>query len=90
MSPEMDPVSRIGRLPGWARNLSSAVPPRETTEDAPFFLGSTVFDAEVTKSVDFLAEYSFRVLNEVSGTYTHHVPAKVSTEFIGDWTSTFP
>jgi putative salt-induced outer membrane protein YdiY len=52
--------------------------------DTPFFIGSTVFDWEVTGAVDFLAEYSFRVLNEVSGTYTHHALAKVSTEFIGD------
>ena len=60
------------------------LPPKDTKEDSPFFLASTVFDAEITKSVDFLAEYSFRILNEESGTYVHHALAKVSTEFIGD------
>ena len=56
----------------------------DLTVDTPFFLASTVFDWEVNSAVDFLAEYNFRILNEVSGTYTHHALAKVSTEFIGD------
>ena len=62
----------------------SVAAPKDTKEDSPFILGATLLDAEVTKSVDFRAEYSFRILNEVSGTYTHHALAKVSTEFIGD------
>jgi hypothetical protein len=63
----------------------SVVPPEDESVETPFFLASTMFDWEVTRFVDFLAEYNFRVLNEVSGTYTHHALAKVSTEFVGDF-----
>lgn len=63
----------------------SVVPPADLSDDTPFFLASTVYDWEVTDSVDFLAEYDLRFMNEVSGTYTHHALAKVSTEFIGDF-----
>jgi hypothetical protein len=62
----------------------SVIPPEDDKVDTPFFVGSSMFDWEVTSSVDFLADYSFRILNDVSGTYTHHALAKVSTEFIGD------
>lgn len=71
---------------GYQRqDFVSVVAPEDSTVDTPFFSASTVFDWEVNSRVDFLAEYSFRVLNEVSGTYTHHALAKVSTEFIGDF-----
>ena len=63
----------------------SVVAPADSTVDTPFFLASTVYDWEVTGSVDFLLEYDLRLMNEVSGTYTHHALAKVSTEFIGDF-----
>jgi putative salt-induced outer membrane protein YdiY len=71
---------------GYQRqDFVSVVPPEDPSVDTPFFLGSTRYDVEVNKFVDFLAEYNFRVLNEVSGTYTHHALAKISTEFIGDF-----
>lgn len=71
---------------GYQRqDFVSVVAPEDPTVETPFFSASTVFDWEVNRRVDFLAEYSFRVLNEVSGTYTHHALAKVSTEFIGDF-----
>jgi hypothetical protein len=62
----------------------SVIPPEDSTVDTPFLLATTLFDAEVTSSVDFLAQYSLQILNDISGTYTHHALAKVSTEFIGD------
>ena len=71
---------------GYQRqDFVSVVAPDEPTVETPFFMAATVFDWEVTSTVDFLLDYSFRVLNEVSGTYTHHAVAKVSTEFIGDF-----
>lgn len=70
---------------GYQRqDFVSVIAPEDPSVDTPFFLASTVYDWEVTSSVDFLADYSFRILNDVSGTYTHHALAKVSTEFIGD------
>ncbi len=63
----------------------SVVPPADGQVDTPFFLAGMRYDTELSKSVDFLLDYNFRVLNETSGTYTHHALAKVSTEFIGDF-----
>ena len=37
-------------------------------------------NTEITNRVDFLADYSFRILNERSGEYTHHALAKISTD----------
>ena len=71
---------------GYQRqDFVSVVAPDDPTVETPFFLASTVFDWEVTSRVDFLVDYSFRILNEVSGSYTHHALAKLSTEFIGDF-----
>ena len=63
----------------------SVLPPEDDKVDTPFFLMGTRYDTELSKSVDFLFDYHFRVLNEISGTYTHHALAKISTEFIGDF-----
>lgn len=84
MGPKVEWDASVGG--GYQRqDFVSVVAPDEPTVETPFFMASTVFDWEVSSRVDFLADYSFRVLNEVSGTYTHHALAKVSTEFIGDF-----
>ena len=56
----------------------------DDTVGTPFFIAKVRYDTELTKSIDFLADYSFRILNETSGTFTHHAMAKLSTEFVAD------
>lgn len=62
----------------------SVLPTDDERVDTPFLIVGTRYDTELTKSVDFLVDYGLRMLNEESGTFTHHALAKVSTEFIGD------
>ncbi|NNG07088.1 MAG: DUF481 domain-containing protein, partial [Desulfobacteraceae bacterium] len=39
---------------------------------------------DLTKTVEFDFIYSFMIINEESGTYTHHVVAAIETE-LTDW-----
>jgi hypothetical protein len=56
----------------------------ESSVSTLFLMTGTRFDTEISDSVDFLLDYSLRILNKRSGTFTHHSLAKISTEFIGD------
>ena len=49
-----------------------------------FFTSGTHFDYEVTKSIDYLLDYSLRLLNAENGRYTHHLKTKLSFDLIGD------
>jgi putative salt-induced outer membrane protein YdiY len=70
---------------GYQNQQFVSVQPTEDEQvDTPFLIASTRYDTEINSRVDFLLDYSLRVLNERSGTFTHHALAKVSTEFIGD------
>jgi putative salt-induced outer membrane protein YdiY len=51
---------------------------------SPFFTAGTRFDYELTGDVDFLYDYSMRVLNEVNGQYTHYMLTSLSFDLIGD------
>ena len=51
----------------------------DETASTPALVVSAYLDTEVTDKIDFLAFYSFNVVNEESGTYIHH--AKTSLEF---------
>jgi hypothetical protein len=41
--------------------------------DTPALVFGTVYDHELTKDIDFIFDYSFFIVNEESGTYTHHM-----------------
>ncbi len=41
--------------------------------DTPALRIGTVYDLELTKDIDFIFDYSFFIVNEESGTYTHHL-----------------
>ena len=41
--------------------------------DTPALAFGTIFDNEITKSIDFIFDYRFFIVNEESGTYTHHL-----------------
>lgn len=48
----------------------------------PAFVAGTFYETELTKRIDFTGDYSFRLLNKASGTYTHHAIATISTELV--------
>ncbi len=52
------------------------------TVSSPFLIAGSQFDMEVTDSIDYLFNYSLQLLNERSGTYTHHFKTTLSTDFI--------
>ena len=41
--------------------------------DTPAVVFGTLYDHEITKSIDFVFDYRFFIVNEESGTYTHHL-----------------
>ncbi len=51
---------------------------------ATLLLG-TKFNTEIGKSTDFIYEYSFNILDEASGLYTHHMIATFENEFVTDF-----
>ncbi len=52
--------------------------------DSPFIRMGTVFDKELTNWMDFFVDYSFQLLEEESGRYTHYFVTTLSTDVIGD------
>jgi putative salt-induced outer membrane protein YdiY len=62
----------------------SVQPGEDQSSSSPFFTAGTRMDLELTKSVDFLYDYSLRVLNEDNGQYTHQMKATLSFDLIGD------
>ena len=55
----------------------------DKTVSTPALVVSANLDAEVTDKIDFIALYSFNVVNEESGTYTHHAEASLEFEITG-------
>lgn len=51
---------------------------------SPYMGCGTVFDYEVTKDIDYLLDYSFKLLNEANGQYTHHLLTTLSMDLIGE------
>jgi len=51
---------------------------------SPFIKMGTIFDTELTNWMDFLIDYSFQLVEEESGRYTHYFITTLSTEIIGD------
>jgi len=57
----------------------------EESSSSPFFTTGTHFDFEVTKSLDYLFDYNFRLLNKDNGLYTHHLLTKLSFDLFKDF-----
>lgn len=55
-------------------------PGQASSEWTPAFVAGTHFETELTKRVDFDFLYNFQILNEASGTYTHHLVTTFETE----------
>ncbi len=43
------------------------------TADTPALVFGTIYDHEITKDIDFIFDYRVFIVNEESGTYTHHL-----------------
>ncbi|MEE9367731.1 MAG: DUF481 domain-containing protein [Pontiella sp.] len=57
---------------------------KEDSSTSPFGTFGTRFEHEVTGNLDFLYDYSMRILNEDNGQYTHHMLTKLSFDVIKD------
>ena len=71
----------IGNL--YTRYVSVAAG-EDIDNTSPFIKMGTVFDTELTNWMDFLVDYSFQLVEEESGRYTHNFITTLSTEIIGD------
>ncbi len=70
--------------PAYQNTRFDSVPVGENaSESTPALVVGTNFNTELTKTVDFDLRYSFQIVNEQSGTYTHHFVAAFSTELTG-------
>ena len=58
----------------------SVEPGQDSTASTPALVVGTFFDRELTKRLDLIANYSFNIVNEESGQYTHHAIATLETE----------
>ena len=62
----------------------SVLPGESGSANSPFFTAGMRFDHEVTKSIDYLFDYSLRVLNKNNGLYTHHLLTTLSFDLFKD------
>jgi hypothetical protein len=69
-----DPAYQITQFDSTESGTSS----REST---PALVAGTYLNKELTSTVDFDFRYTFQLVNEVSGRYTHNLVAKIETEF---------
>jgi hypothetical protein len=58
--------------------FTSVLPGEDPAAQTPAFVAGTVYDTELTKWMDLYTKYTLNLLNQRSGTYTHH--AKVGLE----------
>ena len=66
-----------------ATHYESVEPGEDDVFSTPALVVTTEFDTEVTSKIDFNAKYQFNVVNEESGTYTHHASAVLEIEITG-------
>ena len=70
--------------PGYQITRFESVTSGGNSSDSPAVMAGTVFDTELTKTIDFIFNYSFQILNKASGTYTHHSVTTLETE-LTEW-----
>ena len=58
----------------------SVEPGEDSSKSTPALLVGTHFNTELTRTVDFDFSYDFKMLNEASGRYTHHLITALETE----------
>lgn len=62
----------------------SVEPGEEDVSESPYLAAGTELDYQITSTVDYLLDYSFRLLNESNGSYTHHLVTTFSLDLIVD------
>jgi putative salt-induced outer membrane protein YdiY len=55
-----------------------------TSEDTPALMANTRYSNELTGWMEYTLDYRFSLVNEASGTYTHHLVTGFSFELFGD------
>lgn len=78
---EWDITAGVG---GRYTKFVSVEPGKDSDNTSPALGFGTMYDTELNKWMDFLVDYSFQILNEESGRYTHHFITTLSTDLIGD------
>ena len=58
----------------------SVVPGQDLNVTTPVLAISTQYETDITKKIDFSINYSFNIVNEQSGSYTHHSVTTLETE----------
>ncbi len=56
----------------------------EPEQTSPSLRLGTLYDTSFSKDVDFLVNFSFQILDEASGTYTHHLVSTLSSDLMAD------
>jgi putative salt-induced outer membrane protein YdiY len=75
----------VGGGPAYLTTRFDSVEPGENSSEwSPALAAGTNFDSELTKRIDFIFKYTFQILNEASGTYTHHSITTLETE-LTEW-----
>ena len=72
-----------GGLAYQTTRFESVEPGQDSGTSTPAFVAGTHFNRDLTKNVDFDFLYNFMIVNEASGTYTHHFVAAIETELTG-------
>lgn len=57
----------------------------DESSSSPFLTAGMRYDRELTKTVDYLFDYSLRWLNESNGQYTHHLLTTLSMDLVKDF-----
>jgi len=62
-----------GGLAYQTTKFDDVVEDEPVSADTPALVIGTLYDHELTKAIDFIFAYRFFIVNEESGTYTHHL-----------------
>lgn len=65
-------------------NFDDVVPEQSDSESSPALVIGTHYDNELTGWLDYFFEYKFNIVNEASGSYTHHMVTGFEFDLIGD------
>jgi putative salt-induced outer membrane protein YdiY len=60
--------------------FSSVEPGKDSSTTTPALVVGTLYERELTNMLDLILNYSFNIVNEDSGQYTHHAIATLETE----------
>ena len=73
----------IGTGIAYQNTLFQSVEAGEDDEiSTPALVTVTTYETALTQRIDFTGNYQFKLLNEASGTYTHHAMATFETELL--------